>query len=283
MRRLLNLLFPATLIFLSGCNPQPVLNLITPESNFRQAIDIKYGTEPRQQLDIYTSLSPAHSRLPVIMFIYGGSWTRGNKDMYMFIAEYLVPRGYIIVIPDYRVYPDVKFPAFVEDCAAALSWVQRNIADYGGDPDAIFIMGHSAGAHITAMLTLDEHFLQNADAKPPKGTIGLAGPYDFLPFKSSNVKSIFGPPENYPRSQPINFVDGTEPPMLLLHGSTDSIVNLRNSVSLDKTIRQRGGCVKMVIFPELGHGRILVAFSQAFRRPEVLAEVEQFIRAPDCH
>jgi acetyl esterase/lipase len=269
---------------LSACNPLPVLNLITPESSFRKTADLKYGNESRQQLDIYTPLTPEHDRLPVIMFLYGGSWSRGNKETYMFLAEYLARRGYIIVIPDYRVYPEVKFPAFVEDGAAALAWVQQNIAGYGGDPDAIFLMGHSAGAHIAAMLTLDERFTQNAHAKAPKGTIGLAGPYDFLPLRSDNMKSIFGPPEQYDQSQPVNFVDGTEAPMLLLHGSTDAIVYPFNSENLQQKIQARGGCSKLVIYPELGHGRILVAFSQPLRRPEILTEVEHFIKSPpDCN
>jgi acetyl esterase/lipase len=283
--RLLILPLCAALVLplLSACNPLPVLNLITPESNFRKTVDIKYGNEPRQQLDIYTPLTPASGKLPVIVFLYGGSWSRGSKNQYMFIAEYLAPRGYIIAIPDYRVYPDVKFPAFVEDSAAALAWVQQNIAGYGGDPDAVFLMGHSAGAHIAAMLTLDERFARNARAKPPKGTIGLAGPYDFLPLRNENMRTIFGPPEQYDQSQPVNFVDGTEAPMLLLHGSTDAIVYQRNSESLHRKILAKGGCVKMVIYPELGHGRILVAFSQSFRRPEILTEVEHFINTPpDC-
>ncbi|HEX5057560.1 MAG TPA: alpha/beta hydrolase [Gammaproteobacteria bacterium] len=275
-------LLSALLIFLPACNPLPVLNLITPESNFRNVSDIEYGSAPRQRLDVYAPLTPANGKLPVILFIYGGSWSRGTKDQYMFIAEYLVPRGYVMVIPDYRVYPDVKFPAFVEDGAAALAWTQQNIAAYGGDPDSIFLMGHSAGAHIAAMLTLDEHFLKDAGARPPQGAIGLAGPYDFLPLKNPDFKEIFGPPEQYERSQPINFVDGTEPPMLLLHGDTDYIVYVRNSINLEKKIRERGGCVKLVTYPGAGHARILVSFSQAFRRPDIVAEVERFINNPRC-
>jgi acetyl esterase/lipase len=278
--KLLVPLLSTLLVFLPACNPLPILNLITPESDFRRVTDIEYGTGQRQKLDVYAPLSPANNKLPVIVFFYGGTWSRGSKDQYLFLAEYLSPRGYIIVIPDYRVYPAVKFPAFVEDGAAAVAWTQKNIAAYGGDPDSIFLMGHSAGAHIAAMLTLDEHFLKAAGAKPPKGTIGLAGPYDFLPFTSSNIKEIFGPPEQYELSQPINFVDGTEPPMLLLHGDADYIVYVRNSINLEKKIRERGGCVKLVTYPGAGHGRILVAFSQSFRRPEVLAEVERFINNP---
>jgi acetyl esterase/lipase len=276
------LLLCALLFSLAACNPLPVLNLITPESNFRNIDDIEYGVEARQRLDIYAPLTPSQTPRPVIVFFYGGTWSRGSKDQYMFVAEYLTPRGYIMVIPDYRVYPDVKFPTFVEDGAAAVAWVQQNIAGYGGDPDAIFLMGHSAGAHIAAMLTLDERFLQAARAKPPKATIGLAGPYDFLPLKSASMKSIFGPPEQYELSQPVNFVDGTEPPLLLLHGSTDYIVYRRNSENLEQAIKDRGGCVKMVIYPGLGHARILVAFSQSFRRPELLAELERFTGNPRC-
>lgn len=264
----------------AGCSLR-TLNLVTPESGFKKTLDIPYGPDARQRLDIY---EPAKGRgaMPVIIFFYGGTWSSGDKDEYRYVASALTARGIVTVIPDYRLYPRIKFPVFIEDGAAAVAWVQQHIAGYRGDPRNIFLMGHSAGAHIAAMLTLNESYLQAGRAEAVRGMIGLAGPYDFLPLKRDDLKEIFGPPERYPESQPVRFVDGGEPPLLLLHGLRDNLVYPRNTERLAARVQSHGGCVKTVFYRQHNHASLLLGLSPLFLKPDILRQVDIFIKDPHC-
>ncbi|HEX5057559.1 MAG TPA: alpha/beta hydrolase [Gammaproteobacteria bacterium] len=274
-------LLPAILIFiLSGCSLD-TLNLLASESVFERTADIAYGPDLRQRLDIYKPVA-ASSRTPVVVFFYGGGWHNGNKNSFLYVASALTKRGLVTVIPDYRLYPNIKFPAFVQDGAAAVAWVQQHIADYGGDPDHIVVMGHSAGAHIAALLALDERYLRALAARPVQGMIGLSGPYDFLPFSHVEMNDIFGPAERYPESQPINFVDVKDPPLLLLHGGRDTLVSPSNTLNLANRVNARGGCVESVIYPRLDHVTLLVRLSPWLLKPDILNRVENFAKAPGC-
>jgi acetyl esterase/lipase len=279
--RPLVLLLSALIFPLSGCN-LGTLNLLASEDGFKRTADLSYGSDQRQHLDIYTpagSSAPA----PVIIFFYGGSWINGNKNSFLYVASALTARGFVTVIPDYRLYPHIKFPAFVEDGAAVVAWVQQHIADYGGNPRNVVVMGYSAGAHIAALLALDEHYLPAAAAEPVQGMIGLAGPYDFLPFSDERLQDMFGPPERYPASQPINFVDGTEPPLLLLHGKRDKLVYPLNTEHLARRVEARGGCVKAVIYRRVDHLNMLLRLSPVFLKPDILRQIENFVKnPPEC-
>jgi acetyl esterase/lipase len=274
-------LLPVILVFLlPGCSLR-TLNLLASESGFKRAVDISYGPDARQQLDIYTPVAAA-SGAPVVVLIHGGGWPHGDKAALHYVAASLTERGFVTVIPDYRLYPHIKFPAFIEDGAAAVAWVQEHIAAYGGDAANIVLLGYSSGAHIAALLTLDERYLLAAAAKPVQGMIGLAGPYDFLPFTHVEMQDIFGPPERYPESQPINFVDGREPPLLLLHGSRDTLVNPLNTENLARRVAARGGCVQSKIYPRLDHITLLVRLSPLLLKPDILNRIENFVKNPSC-
>lgn len=241
--------------------------------------DIDYGSEERQQLDLYHAGDSTIAR-PVVVFLHGGAWMQGSKDQYLFVGEALVSKGFVAVIPNYRLFPDVKFPTFVEDSALALKWVYNNIQRFGGDPNDVYIMGHSAGAHIAALLALDERYLRSVGGNKRwlKGMIGLAGPYDWLPYFSERDKQIFGPPSQYPASQPINFVDGDEPRLLLMYGNKDKTVKIRNIDNLAAAIRSKQGKVKTIFYPRLGHIGIVGALSIPLRsRASVLEDVAAFI------
>lgn len=264
---------------LEGCGLR-ALNLVTPESGLRKTLDISYGPDSRHRLDVYTPAGAAGA--PVVVFFYGGTWMSGSRHEYLYIAASLTARGMVTVIPDYRLYPDIKFPAFLEDAAAAVAWVQRHVREHGGNPDNVVLMGHSAGAHIAAMLTLDERYLRAAQARPAQGMIGLAGPYDFLPLRREDLKDLFGPPERYPESQPVRFVDGDEPPLLLLHGSRDGLVYPRNSERLAARVEEAGGCVRSVFYRQHSHASIVLSLSPLFLKPDVIRQIESFVKNPDC-
>lgn len=265
---------------LAGCSPLGLVNAVVSSDGYHLEADLAYGPLPRQTLDVYRPREAA-SGAPVVVFFHGGSWQGGDKGDYRFVGQVLTSQGVAVVVPEYRVYPRVRFPAFVEDGAAAVRWVQRNAARFGGDADRIYLMGHSAGAHIAALLALDGSYLEaaGADRRQIRGVIALAGPYDFLPFRDVTIRELFGPPEGWPATQPINFVDGTQPPMLLLHGKNDRVVLPENTTRLAQRIRCRGGSVREILYPGIGHALILGAVAQPLQRlAPVLRDTIDFIR-----
>lgn len=265
----------------AACSPVKVLNSLIPTNGHSVKSDIPYGSLARQQLDIYVPAYQATSQLPVVLFFYGGSWESGEKEDYLFAAEAFASRGYLTVVPNYRVYPEVKFPAVMQDPAIAAKWVKNHIGDYGGDPNHIFMVGHSAGAHLLTMLALNTDYLNQVDLTPSDfaGYVGLAGPYDFLPLRSNRLKEIFGPEETQWKSQPIRFVDGKNPAMLLLVGLKDSVVWPRNTFNLASVIRQNQGKVEVIEFPDYGHIDMVAKLAKPLRgNSRLLDEVDTFIR-----
>jgi acetyl esterase/lipase len=265
---------------LSGCSAVSVLNALVPTDGLEIRGAIAYGDNPRQRLDVYRPRDASGAR-PVIVFFYGGSWDSGSRESYLFVAEALVSRGFVVVVPDYRVYPEVVFPGFLEDAASAVAWTKRNAARFGGDPAKVFVMGHSAGAHIAAMIALDPQFLAREGLTPAalSGFIGLAGPYDFLPLKNETLKRIFAPPETIARTQPINFVTAAAPPALLASPETDSSVSPGNSQRLAARLREKGVSVTELRYPKLNHYTIVGSLAAPLRGGEpLLDEIERFVR-----
>lgn len=265
---------------LTACSPVNVLNLSIPTRHLSVNSNIAYSKLKRQSLDIYQPKSKDDKSLPVVIFFYGGSWDSGDKQDYLFIGEAFSSKGFITVIPDYRVFPEVKFPTFMQDPALATKWVKDNITDYGGNPDNIFIAGHSAGAHIAMMLNLNTEYLAAVDLTPKafKGFIGLAGPYDFLPLSSDRLKTIFGPEESRWSSQPINYVTGNNQPTMLMVGLKDDTVWPRNTFNLAKAIREKNGSVEVIEYPNYGHVKMIASIAKPFRRfNSVLDDMVEFM------
>jgi acetyl esterase/lipase len=268
-------------LLLPACTAVDVLNKFSSERGLQVSRDIAYGAAARQKLDIYTPENVA--KAPVVMFFYGGGWTDGVKSDYRFVAASLAAQGFVVVVPDYRLYPDVRFPEFMRDGAEATLWIKENISAHGGDANRIVLMGHSAGAYIAAMLTLDPQWLGAVGLKPADAItagIGIAGPYDFLPLRDPELKEIFGNPDTLARTQPINFVDGKAPPMLLVAGKADKRVNPGNTKRLAERIKAKGGRVATIFYPRIGHAEIIGAFAPALRfMAPVFEDVTRFIRA----
>lgn len=241
--------------------------------------DIMFDQSHALSLDVYAP--KVADKAAVVVFFYGGSWEGGKRRWYRFVGEALASNGVIVVIPDYRKYPKVKFPAFMQDAALAVAWTRDHAAQFGGDPKNIFVMGHSAGGHIAALLATDARYLKAVDMMPRDlaGMIGLAGAYDFLPYVENEAEIFGNTPHGRHDSQPVNFVNGDEPPMLLLHGADDSEVEPRNAESLAAHLREKHEPVALKIYPDVGHSRILLAFSRQFRTSiPTLADTLAFIR-----
>ncbi|MDQ2859341.1 MAG: alpha/beta hydrolase [Pseudomonadota bacterium] len=242
--------------------------------------DLAFAAGPRGKLDIYLPAKPAPGA-PIAVFIYGGSWQSGDKGFYRFVGATLASRGILTVIPDYRVYPEVRYPDFLRDNALAVRFVEEHAGEWGGDPAKLFLIGHSAGAYNVAMLAIDRRWLGEVGLDPRRdvaGVVGLAGPYDFLPLRDEKLKIIFGPKETRPDTQPINHVDGQAPPMLLLAGSKDTVVDPGNSTRLAAAVEARGGEAEARLFPGVGHVGLLTAILAPFRhRAPTLQAIVDFV------
>ena len=268
----------------SACSPIKVLNSLVPENGYELVSAVEYGANARQKLDIYLPKATEKSTAlkKVIIFYYGGNWDSGERADYKFAAEALVGHGYIVVIPDYRVYPEVLFPGFMADPVSVAKWVKTNIKKYNGDANGVFLAGHSAGAHIAVMMAINPEYLAEASLKPNDfaGVIGLAGPYDFLPLKSDRLKVIFGSDAEQWKSQPINFVDGKNPPLLLAVGMKDGTVWPRNSINLAKKIKDNNGLVEVAEFANYGHIDMVTKLAKPLRGDgELLKAITLFINS----
>ena len=241
----------------------------------RVARDAPFGPAPRQRLDIYAPRQAAAGR-PVLIFFYGGNWDSGDKHDYAFAGRAFAELGYVTVLPDYTHTHEAPYPAFMADAAAALAWVRDHIADFGGDPARIAVAGHSAGAYIAATLALDPHW---GGAGVVKAGVGLAGPYDFLPFDSPVTERTFGHVADLPATQPINHVRADAPPLLLATGDADTTVYPRHSVELAKRLTGAGAEAELILYPGLSHTDPLKALARPFRSlAPVLRDMGAFLK-----
>jgi acetyl esterase/lipase len=259
LRRVCLLLLAVTLC---ACRPVDMLNTMTAESGYRLTAGLGYGADPRQVLDVYRPERPRAAPAPVVVFFYGGYWNSGARGDYRFVGQLLAAKGFVVVIPDYRLYPAVRFPAFLEDGAGALRWTQDRIADYGGDAKRIFLMGHSAGAYNAMMLGLDRRYVSAAgfDAANLCGIVGLAGPYDFA-FDTDLLRGIFAGARDPAETLPITYADRPAPPILLATGGADDTVDPGNSVRLERRLAAAGNPVRRIDDPDLDHVDVLLQFS----------------------
>jgi acetyl esterase/lipase len=246
---------------LTGCSPVRVVNGLSPDSHYQLTADVPYGANARQKLDLYVPVA-ARGTPPVVVFFYGGGWRKGSKEHYEFVASSLTKAGYVVIIPDYRLFPEVRFPGFVEDGARAVAWTMQHAGQYGADPDEIFLMGHSAGAHIAALLAMDRRYMAAHAIDPGKfnGFIGLSGPYDFLPIESGYLRDVF-PEDQRAASQPINFVSAEAPPTLLIHGTGDHRVYVGNSERLARRLSGQGADVTIRLYEGAGHAVIAASLA----------------------
>ncbi len=248
----------------------------------RQA-NIAYGDDPQHRLDVYVPAAPHVDPRPLLVFWHGGRWSSGDKADYRFVGAALAELGYVAVLPNYRHYNQVKMPGFMDDTARAAQWAAAHAGEFGADANRLYLMGHSSGAHMAALASLDLRYCIATGQPVPHvaGVIGLSGPYDFLPLREADVQDMFGPPENYPDSQPINFVRADSPPMLLVHGLKDQTVSPKNSSSLAAALRAHGVPVTLKLYPNLGHADTVAALSLPARgRAPTLTDIAAFVKQP---
>lgn len=268
----------AMILLLAACSPLSLVNTIAPDNVFDIQQGVFYGQHKRQKLDVYYP-EVTRPEAPVIVFFYGGSWRNGDRAKYRFVGQALSALGYTTVIPDYRLYPEVRFPEFVEDGAAAVAWVKQNLSQ---SDNGIVLLGHSAGAHLAALIALDTHYLgqEKVSQDDVIAMIGLAGPYAFEPQKFRRFKAIFATAQPPEISQPIHYARGDAPPLLLMHGTRDTVVLPIHSVLLQEKINSEDGRVTRLDLEDVGHYGILLALSEPFAHlaPDLLPSIESFIQ-----
>jgi acetyl esterase/lipase len=249
------------------------------DQGVKKEADIPYADGDSKRLDIYrpeNQTGPA----PVVMFIYGGGWAAGEKSEYEFVGRAFAANGYIAVVPNYRKFPEVKYPDFLYDNAQAVKWIEDNIANYGGDKSRFFITGHSAGAYNAVMLAVDGEYLREFGVTMPiKGVAGISGPYNFYPFEYEEVRRTFGAAPNPEGTQPINLVTANTPPMMLISGTSDPIVRVQNTEAFAEKLRASSIWVTEKYYDGFGHMEPVIALGAMWRwRAPVLADTLQFFQ-----
>ena len=283
-RRLLAAL--ALLPWLQACSPLRLINTAVSSDTHTVRPNQAYGVHARQRADVYLPAPPV-AGAPIAVFFYGGSWSSGDRADYRFVGEALASRGVVAVVADYRLSPDARYPAFLEDGADAVRWAADHAASFGASRERLFIVGHSAGAYNAAMLALDPRWLARVGLAPHQlaGWVGLAGPYDFLPIGNPDVQVAFEWPNTPADSQPLfhaNAGRATAPRVLLLAARKDTMVDpQRNTLALARALERQGTQVEVELFDRVSHTTLIGAMARPLRGlAPVLERVSGFLNPP---
>lgn len=256
----------ALLAFIAGCAalaPAKLLNATIPKSGF-ELHEQAYGPDPRQRMDIYLPKQKVTGKAPIV-FVFGGAWRSGSKEDFLFVAEALSSLGHAVIIPNYRLYPAVRYPEIIDDVSQAIAYLEKNSSQLIGEPLQPFIlMGHSSGAHAAALLATKAQYLQKFAVKTPvKALIGLAGPYD-LPLDLEEVAQVFGQADPKVVNASIN-PSANSPATLLLHGEADDRVLAKHSRAFAAALEKAKASVELHIYPKVDHVRILASLAKPLR------------------
>lgn len=268
------------LLVLAGCGGPELLDRLArnPDRGTRVVRDLAYGEEPRQKLDLYVPAREGPH--PILIFFHGGGWDSGSKDAYGFAGRRFAAEGYLTAVPSYRLRPGATYPVFMHDAAAAVAETLRRAPDEGGDPDRLFLVGHSAGAYNAVQLAVAPEFLAEHGLTPAviDAVAGLAGPYDFLPLDPGAAEETFGTADDLAATQPVRRVTDEAPPMILVTGDADAIVRPENSAAMVEALREAGVDAQLVTYPGKDHVTPVVALAFPRRAP-VVRDVTTFFDA----
>jgi acetyl esterase/lipase len=282
--RVTTLVLLASTALLAGCARLGFAVVNLPTLGAERIADVRYGDGARDVMDVYPARKGSATGRPLIVFFYGGGFTEGRKENYRFVGVTLAATGHVVVLPDYRVYPEVRYPDFVADAARAVVAAQRLAKSHGADPNRVVLAGHSAGAYIAAQLAYEPQWLRAAGGDPATvvGLIGLSGPYDLDP-NSPELHAIFGAVATADEYRPLRHVRRGAPPSLLLHGADDTVVGVQHSERLAAALRAVGTTITLKIYPGRGHADTVAALSlPARRRTDSRADVSAFLAQLDA-
>jgi acetyl esterase/lipase len=240
--------------------------------------DVSFDPEHQLAMDVYRPVGDA--TLPTLVFFYGGSWKSGRREWYRWAGQMLARQGFVVAVPDYRHWPPVRVEGFLQDAARAVAYVHAHAAEWHGDPDRLFLVGHSAGSYIASMLAVEPRWLEVNGMKPTQITavVGLAGPYDFVPIHDEDFIAMFGATlEEQQRLEPMSNIGHSSPPMLLLHGNADDLVEPTNATAMAAAMAAKGRSAKVIMYPDLGHITLLLNMRE--KESKVRDDVVAFLRA----
>mgnify|MGYP001179298479 CR=1 FL=1 len=240
----------------TGCQPTRVLNAVTPSGTYTLERDVAYGDNPRQRFDIYHPTDKQHSA--VVVFVYGGAWEEGNKEDFEFIGQAFTRLGYTTLIPDYRVFPEVEFPDFIDDVAVAMT----TFSSHQNRTVEFILVGHSAGAHSAAMLATDRRYLGELQEQII-ALIGLSGPYD-LPLEHERVGEKFTRVDGN-EANPIELASAAHPPTLLLHGQADTVAKPAHSERYAERLQKLDVAVETHFYPRIRHVDMVASLASPLR------------------
>ena len=284
-RALIVLAAVPVLLALPACSPLTAINAFSPGGASERTADLSYGEGPRRMLDVYRPKDAGNGKAPVVVFFYGGNWVSGDRTDYAFVGRALASRGIVAVVADYRLYPEVSYPDFLDDAAQAVAWAARQASRYGGDPKRLYVMGHSSGAYNAAMMALDPRWLKKQGMSPGdlRSWIGLAGPYDFLPVQNATTKPVFHFPDTPAESQPVRHVSAASPPALLIAARSDNLVDpQRNTGGLAAKLRASHVDVTEIYYDKVSHTTLVGSIAAPLRwLAPTLDDVAAFVLGAD--
>ena len=254
MRRFL----PAVCVpLLAACSAAGVLNGITPSSTFDRTKNVSYGDHSRAVMDIYRADSP-RAGAPGLVFIHGGSWSEGDKNIYKFLAEGFTKEGFDVAVPNYRLYPEARYPDMIVDSADAVAAAAR---DFGRD---VVVMGHSAGGYNALMATMAPDVSGLDVCGQVAGIIALAAPTGAYPLTDEPFVTIF--PQRFGGDDaPVNRVDGARlPPVMLVNGLDDTTVGPKNVEVLADALEAQGLRVERRLYEGMNHTDAVRVLSRHF-------------------
>ncbi len=230
---------------------------------------IEYGSHPRQKLDLYLPTGSRANSKAMVVFGYGGGYKDGNRDEYRFIGQVFASLGLVTVIYDYRLFPEVQFPTYLEDAALAVRWAYDHAGKYGANQNNLILAGHSAGAHIAAMLATNSVHLEAVNLQPRgfKLVLGLSGGYDFwnaqIGFISPDIAEVMQGVKPQ-ATQPLEFLTPFVPPMLLMHPKNDQILPITQARTFEARAKSLGANVTLLEY-EGDHASTVINLSTVLR------------------
>lgn len=264
---------------LSGCSSIAVVNALTPPMGYSVSNNVAFDDRHDLKLDVYTPDGAVDA--PVVVFFYSRRWQRGDKQDVAFVGQSLAAQGFVVMIPNARHYPQARYKQFLDDRARAVVWAHKFARAYGGSADKLVVMGFDSGAYDAAMLTLDPHWLDEDGGRVDwiKGMVGISGPYDLMPITASDLRDIFGPADQFAKTQPVNWTGGGNPPLLMIASKADGIVPVSQTDALFKAVKDANGTVEKIIYRDLSHDETLNVLSAPLRgRADELSNITAFVR-----
>ena len=268
-RILLPILIVGSLAALVACGTNGALgtlNVIASTAGLSVKTDQRYGPDARNVLDVYRPEGSAqpNASAPMLLFIHGGSWTNGSKDDYKFVGESFARAGYVTAVMNYRLAPVNRYPAYVQDAAQALKYLRDHAAELGGNPGALYVMGHSAGAFNAVEMVDNARWLAEVGVpiSAVKAVVGVAGPYsyDYRTLPSANA---FPEGSNPADIMPSYHVRKDAPPHRLLVAGDDQVVEAPNAVKMEAALKAAGVPVTRTVLPRLDHYTIVGSLARS--------------------